>query len=307
MVFTCWVKMSHFVDSCGELFLGDTVKKVVFVDTVIFLIFFSVIGFFCLDTYAANVQQKTEDAVVNISGGDRTLKVIIREVAVQSGYRIEISESLLEQKVSGKFVNTDIGVFFNRVLKGSDIFQIIDQENKTIKLFVTARSQDRILVVEVDSNDAVGSVGSYWLDSGLDGEPGKTNRELLQARDEAFQHYNFREQVLDGEPGKTNQDLLDEQRAVFENYNPDTGALDGEPGKTTGDILRDREKAFENYDSAKHNLDGEPEKTVQDLLDNRDKQFENYDPNTQPLDGEPGKTFQDLLDERDRVYGKGDA
>jgi len=276
-------------------------KKIAFVSTVIFLIFFSVIGFSSLDTYAENVHQETEESVVTISGGGRTLKEIIREVAVQSGYRIEISESLLEQKVSGKYVRTDVEAFFSRVLKGNDIFQIIDQKNKTIRLLVTVRTQDRILVVEVDGNDVD---GSHWLNSGLDGELGKTNKELLLARDEVFRDYNPSEQVLDGEPNRTTQDLLDEREVVFKNFNSDTIELDGEPGKTTGELLSAREKVFENYDSAKNDLDGEPGRTMQDLIDSRDRQFENYDPNSQPLDGEPGKTFQNLLDERDRVYGR---
>jgi hypothetical protein len=297
----------YHTDATGDfltLFMEDTVKKVAVWGTIIFLFFFSDLGLSCLDTYAASVHEGTGDAVVSISGAGRSLKEIIQEVAAQSGYRIEISESLLDQQVTGKFVNTDIEIFFNRVLRGSDIFQIIDQGNKTIRLFVTARTQERILVVEAEHDDIV---ESYWLDSGLDGEPDKTNKELLQARDEVFQNYNFGEQILDGELEKTNQDLLDEREGIFENYNADTYELDGQPGQTTGDILRARKKTFENYDSAKHNLDGEPGRTTQDLLDNRKKQFENYDPNSQPLDGEPTKTFQDLLDERDRVYGRNDS
>jgi len=256
-------------------------------------------SFSSLDTYAEAVPQVTEAPLVTINGGGRTLKEIIKEVAVQSGYKIEISESLLRQKVTGKFVDTDIEVFFNRVLKGTDIFQVIEPENKIIKLFVTARTQERIMVVEADGN---GAAGDHWLDSGLDGEPGKTNSELLQARDEAFQDYNPGEQILDGEPGKTTQDLLDDRAAAFEKYDQATVKLDGESEKTTQDLLNERAAAFEKYDPATVELDGQPGKTTQDLLDDRAEHFKDYNANKQALDGEPGKTFQDLLDERDRVF-----
>lgn len=260
------------------------------------LVSFLVMSFFCLAGYAVSEPQPSDVPLVNISGANRPLKDIVREVSRQSGYRIEISESLLGIKVGGEFVDVDLATFFRRLFRGSNVFQIIDQESKAILVYTTLRNQqDRILVVETDRQ---GNVGDNWLD----GEPGKTNKDLLQERLEVFKNYNPAEHELDGEPGKTSQDLLDERAAAFEKYNPATAVLDGESGKTTADLLKDREEVFKDYDPAQHGLDGFPEKTTQDLLDERTEQFKNYDASKHDLDGQPGRTFQDLLDERDRVF-----
>ncbi|MEA3469836.1 MAG: hypothetical protein U9R57_16665 [Thermodesulfobacteriota bacterium] len=253
-------------------------------------------SFVCVDGYAASEHQVSDVPRVNISGDNRPLKDIVREVSKQSGYRIEISESLLSIKVSGEFVDVDISTFFRRLMRGSDVFQVIDQESKAILVYTTLRNQqDRILVVDTDRQ---GNVEDNWLD----GEPGRTNKELLQDRLEVFKNYNPADYGLDGEPERTSQDLLDERAAAFEKYDPAVVVLDGESGKTTADLLRDREEAFKKYDPVRNVLDGFPGKTTQDLLDEQTEQFKNYDASKYDLDGQPGRTFQDLLDERDRVF-----
>lgn len=255
----------------------------------------SILGLLHVDLHAA------EKLVVSINGEGRTLQQIIGDVAHQSGYKIEISESLLGQKVSGRYENISIEDFFVRVLKGNDVFQVFDQQKKMIKIVVTTRKSGRIMVVQSDENAVV---TMDWLDSELDGESGKTNRELLKERRETFRDYTPADQELDGESGKTAQDLLDEREKMIQNHDPLTVSLDGESGKTTGDLLQERKEMLESHNPAQQPLDGELGKTVGDLLGARDKDYENYSPENLSLDGEPNKTLQNLLDERDRVYAK---
>lgn len=254
-------------------------------------------SFFSLNVSVAGETQSFDIPLVTVSGKDRALKDIVGEVARQSGYRIEISESLLSQKIGGEYIDTDLEVFFRRVLKGSDVFQVVDMRNKIIKILASVRTKGRVLVVEADS-------GGRGEDVWLDGEPNKTNRELLQARVEAYENYDQAEQTLDGESNKTTGDLLKERDEAFSSNDPATQFLDDESGKTTGDLLKERDEAFLSYDLAKQLLDGESNKTTGDLLKERDEAFSNYNPLKQPLDGELGKTFQDLLDERDRAFAK---
>lgn len=254
-------------------------------------------SFFGLNGSAVGETQSSDIPLITVSGKNRVLKDIVAEVAKQSGYRIEISESLLGQNIGGEYIDMGLEVFFRRILKGNDLFQLVDMENKTIKILATARKQGRILVVEADSG---GSGEDVWLD----GDPNKTTRELLQDRAEAYGNYDPAKQTLDGEPGKTTGDLLTDRDEAFSNYDPAKQPLDDESGKTTGDLLRERDEAFLSYDPAKQSLDGEPGKTTGDLLKERDEAFSNYDSFKQPLDGELEKTFQDLLDERDRAFAK---
>jgi len=257
-----------------------------------------------VDSYAqSNVQKARGIPVVNIYGKNRLLREILWEVSKQSGYKIEIGESLLDQKVNGRYVDATIDNFFHRLLKGRDVFQVVDPDQKIIKIHSTARKNERALVVKAVA-DNQGSAEDRWADNGLDGEPDKTYENLIQAQAAVFKNYNPAEHVLDGEPGKTTQDLLDEKAAVFAEYNPARIALDGEPGKMSGDLLKARAAVFRRYDPAKQALDNDPAKTDKDLLDERAAVFAAYDPARQPLDGQPEKTWQNLLDERDQVFSK---
>lgn len=271
----------------------DTVNKKNNTNLVIlFLTFLGILEFNSSMSYALGETQQTDVPEISISGKNRTLENILGEVSQQSGYRIEISESLLTQKVGGEYVDIEIGMFFNRTLKDIDIFQVIDVENKVIKILATARKYERTLVV--DKNDKNG-VESSWLD----GEPGKTSHDLRNEQADVYATYKQGEQRLDGEPGKTFQDLLDERELVYKDYNPAKQKLDGGRGETVQGLLDEQDEVYATYKQGEQQLDGEPGKTFQDLLDERELVYENYSQADQELDGEPGRTVKDLISEQE--------
>ena len=249
-----------------------------------------------LPCYAVNGSSYTKTPLVKIEGRNRSLREIVWEVSQQTGYKIEIGESLLDQKVNGRYADASVDTFFHRILKGRNVFQVVDPEKKIIRIRSTLRKTEQSLVVEAQSY-------SNNNRNGLDGEK-TTFGTLLHARAEVFKNYDPGDHELDGEPGKTTQDLLEARTTAFANYDPDNVELDGNPGKMNGDLRRAQQEVFAKYDPAEHQLDNNTSKSYQDLLDAKALVFAKYDAGKQPLDGQPEITWQELLDAREKVFSK---
>ncbi len=79
---------------------------------------------------------QTEPPLVNFELNNQPLQDIIVLIAEQTGYEIVIDKKWAEVLVSGKFTNTTVDEFFNRVLRRANIFKVVDDDQKRVTIAV---------------------------------------------------------------------------------------------------------------------------------------------------------------------------
>lgn len=242
---------------------------------IVMLFFFLMMG---VGSVSASAVSGDNAKLINVSFKNKQLRDIIAEVAKQTGYKIEISEGLLSQKATGRYENIDMDAFLRRVFKGRNVFQIIDDKTKVVKIYSSLREKGK--TVTVDSN-----VGFEYGDQPLDGQPDKTLSALLRERDMFFENVDTSAIPLDESSGVTPGELKRRQEQFYKNVNAGAIPLDPDSGASPEGLKQKQQEFYKTVDVENIPLGDETTMTPRSLRESRDKFYESVvDVGDIPLD-----------------------
>lgn len=223
---------------------------------------------------------------ITLSFQNEPLKNVIKEVSSQTGYKIEISESLLSQNVTGQYVDIDLDSFLRRMFKGMNVFQVIDAKKKELKIYSSLREKGKTVVLASRPDVDYG-------DQPLDGQSDKTLSALLKERDMFFESVDTGQIPLDESSGVTPAELKRRQEEFRQNSDVAAIPLDENSGSSPESLKMKQQKFYQSVDPDNIALD-ESGATPRELAQSQEAFYQNTDVDDIPLDETTSETPNSL-------------
>ncbi len=197
----------------------------------------------------ANDLENNRDLKIEATG--RTLGEVVESIAKQSGYEILISEDLLNLEVKGSFHDKDIEKLFNRLLRGYNIFQILDTEKKELLVFTDIRNTKKVYSFRDQQARTDNTDNKIKPDNDMEVAPGITTsqvREMRQLYQEDIR--TNKEEVLFGEGNIPLSDIKDGRDQFRSSYNNGTTDIQVAPRVSLNQVEQARTDFKTSNDSS---------------------------------------------------------
>ncbi len=224
--------------------------------------------------HAGRTADGTGEKLINVSSHGEQLQDILVKISNQTGYQVEISESLLDYKVTGRYENVALDSFLRRIFKGMNVFQVIDNDSRTVKIYSSLRGDEKTVVLA----PYAGARGYV-----LDGEKDKTLEDLLEARDTFYEQVDASTIPLD-ETGITPGELQRKKEEYYQRVDVDSIPLEAKTNTSPGSLQQAREKYFQTADVDAMQLDQDTSQSLGELKEKRDKFYQSVDAGDIPLE-----------------------
>ncbi len=189
-----------------------------------------------------NAEQTSFAATISMDVKNKSLRSVLQEISKQSGYQIVVSDDLLEIPITGNFQGTSLTALLGRILKGTNVFILEDDRQKTITVLTSLSKKEDATAISM-ANEVLAS-GRYSLhdlqgvqksldkslatyDDKIESSPGVSYQKLkgtqLQLDQKLSTSYGKHE--IEGSPSVTYQQLLNIQANLNDTINRENSGV----------------------------------------------------------------------------------
>ena len=255
-----------------------------------FLLVTLIVGIFFVFTPLSRAESNAErtslGATISMDVKNKSLRSVLKEISKQSGYQIVVSDNLLEIPITGKFQGTSLPVLLGRILKGTNVFILEDDRQKTITVLTSLSEQedataiftgDPVLASGHNSLRDLQEVQAYLdkllatYDNMIESSPGVSYLKLkgTQLQLDLKLNTSNGKQEIEGSPDVTYQQLLNTQASINETVNRENNSVTAASGISYTSASRSQGELDTYVSSYKSKIEAAPGVSYQELRANQ--------------------------------------
>lgn len=202
-------------------------QKTIFITAILLLTF--AFNFSGISTFAAE-----KGLMVNIKCKETHFKELVKTIYEQTGYKVEASDNLLNEAISGDFSNTDLFDFIKRAFSQKSIFIINDTDNHILRIG-DLRENKNYVAIDAESGNTMTVLDQNELEE-------RDIQEIIASRDEVEKMIETGEHVVGLSENLTLNEMIDSRDEVEQLIESGELVVEIAPGLPLSGLLEDRDE-----------------------------------------------------------------